>query len=72
MATNPKSINVKFLEQFPEFIEFRKLRYNEEEKENIIQTPQESLEYGYQNIRRNLSQELIALVKQCSPDFLKN
>lgn len=71
MATNPKSINVKFLEQFPEFIEFRKLRYNEEEKENIIQTPQESLEYGYQNIRRNLSQELIALVKQYSPDFFE-
>jgi len=54
LQKTPKEINVKFLEQFPGFIEFRNLRKekSEKEEENLTQTPQELLEYGYQKIKK--------------------
>jgi len=70
----PKEINVKFLEQFPQFIEFRNLRREkgeEEKEESLSQTPQELLEYGYQRIKKNLASELLNLVKQASPRFFE-
>jgi restriction system protein len=72
LKKNPQEINVKFLEQFPQFIEFRKLRREEQQKEEELeQTPQELLEYGYQKIKRELAQELLSLVKQSSPRFFE-
>lgn len=74
---NPSEINIKLLEQFPEFIEFRKKKENDSEeqevgvKEDTLQTPQESLEYGYQKIRRDLTQELLEVVKESSPRFFE-
>src|SRR3989344_1425736 len=53
LKKNPSGINIKFLEQFPLFIEFRntkKERGEHEEREvesSSSQTPQELLEYGY-------------------------
>lgn len=72
LSKNPQKINVKFLEQFPQFVEFRNIRREkdgEEQKEELEQTPQELLEYGYQRIKRELTQELLNLVKQSSPRF---
>jgi restriction system protein len=75
LKKNPQEINVKFLEQFPQFIEFRNLRREKEEyeqkEEELEQTPQELLEYGYQKIKRELAQELLSLVKQSSPRFFE-
>ncbi len=73
LQKNPKEINVKFLEQFPQFIEFRNLRKEEEEEEeeNLTQTPQELLEYGYQRIKKDLASELLNLVKKSSPRFFE-
>lgn len=77
LAQNPTEINIKFLQQFPQFIEFRKRKDDEESEqeqviqEDISQTPQELLEYGYQKIKRDLAQELIDLVKKCSPRFFE-
>lgn len=74
LSKNPQEINVKFLEQFPQFVEFRNLRREKEEErqeEGLEQTPQELLEYGYQKIKRDLSQELLNLVKQSSPRFFE-
>ncbi len=74
LSKNPKEINVKFLEQFPQFIEFRNLRrekIEEEQKEESEQTPQELLEYGYQRIKRELAQELLERVKQSPPRFFE-
>lgn len=75
---NPPAINVKFLDQFPQFKEFRtvhKEKDNNEEQEEIgvssSQTPQELLEYGYQKITNDLAQEILGLVKQCSPRFFE-
>ncbi len=74
---NPTEINIKFLQQFPQFIEFRKRKDDEEGgQEQVIQdersqTPQDLLEYGYQKIKRDLAQELIDLVNKCSPRFFE-
>ncbi|MEK7528213.1 MAG: restriction endonuclease [Patescibacteria group bacterium] len=78
LSKNPPAINVKFLEQFPKFIEFRtahKEKDNNEEQEEVVanssQTPQELLEYGYQKITNDLAQEILNLVKSCSPRFFE-
>jgi restriction system protein len=77
LAKSPTEINIKFLQQFSEFNEFRKKKdEGEEEQEQVIQeetsqTPQELLEYGYQKIKRDLAQELIELVKKASPRFFE-
>ena len=77
LAKSPTEINIKFLQNFPEFNEFRKRKEDgEEEQEHVIQeetsqTPQELLEYGYQKIKRDLAQELIVSVKKASPRFFE-
>ena len=77
LTQSPKEINVRFLQQFPQFMEFRKRKDEEEtEQERVIQeeatqTPQELLEYGYQKIKRDLAQELIESVKKASPRFFE-
>lgn len=76
-----KQIDIKFLEQFPEYIEFKqnqKEKTKEKESEIIIenkeietQTPQELIEYGYQKIKKDLSRSLLSFVKQSSPRFFE-
>lgn len=78
MKKNPPEINVEYLKQFPEFIEFLKVRRakqesseRQQEEEHSQETPQESLEYGYQKIKRDLCQELLNSVKNSSPEFFE-
>ena len=76
LAKNPREINVKFLEQFPEFIEFRTRRREREETTETVetedlQTPAELLETAYQKLREDLSADLLKLVKECSPAFFE-
>lgn len=77
LKKNPSEVNVKFLEQFPQFVEFRNTKKEKDENEeqeaenSVTQTPQELLEYGYQKIKKDLSQELLGFVKQSSPRFFE-
>jgi len=76
LAKNPPDINVKFLEQFPEFIEFRtKRREREETTEAVetetLETPAELLETAYHKLREDLSGEVLKIVKECSPSFFE-
>jgi restriction system protein len=76
LVKNPPEINVKFLDQFPEFIEFRtKHREPEQTTEAVetenLQTPGELLESAYQKLREDLSTELLKTVKECSPAFFE-
>src|SRR3989338_3037319 len=78
LKKNPSEINAKYLEQFPEFVEFLNTKRTEQESAELQQlevssqeTPQESLEYGYQRNKRNLCQELLDSVKNCSPAFFE-
>lgn len=77
LKKNPSGINIKFLEQFPLFIEFRSIKKEKDnheeqsEESDTTQTPQELLEYGYQKIKKDLAQELLISVKQSSPQFFE-
>ena len=78
LAQNPPEINLKFLKQFPGYLE-NAGRVKEEETtittdENgqVGATPEEILENIYVNIRRNLAQELLSKIKSCSPSFFEN
>jgi restriction system protein len=78
LAKDPKAIDNAFLEQFPAFVEFKNLRRGagrDESREDLAEasdkTPQELLEAGYQRIRSELADELLALVMQSSPAFFE-
>ena len=76
LAKNPTEINVKFLEQFQEFIEFRAKRRNRDSTTETIetgdlQTPAELMETAYQKLREDLSSDLVKIVKECSPTFFE-
>jgi restriction system protein len=71
-------LNVKFLEQFPEFIEFRDGSRNGGEnadRETISgpteKTPEEALEQAYQGIRQALARDILNRVLACSPTFFE-
>lgn len=76
IKSNPPSINVKFLKQFPEFLEFQ----TPKKKENVVidsnddileQTPEEILDSAYQKIRKSLAQDIISKVMLLSPAFFE-
>ncbi|MGK2913494.1 MAG: restriction endonuclease [Porticoccaceae bacterium] len=76
LSGKPEKINVRFLDQFPEFVEFRTKRREQEEATTRIptetlQTPGELLESAYQELRENLSAELLKILTECSPSFFE-
>jgi restriction system protein len=73
---NHDKINVKFLEQFPEFLEFRAIKkessrdaVQEEELDDI--TPDELMDKGYNSINASLVQELLEKVRSVDPYFFE-
>jgi restriction system protein len=77
LQKNPGKINVKLLNQYDEFISFRATHRTKdiegtpEEKSDEFGTPEEALEYGYQKIVSNLSEEILSAAKECSPLFFE-
>ncbi len=76
LATNPEKVTKKLLEQFPEFQEFKNslpLSPQLQVNESVIlaQTPEELLELGYQSLQKQLAQEILNIVKNCSPRFFE-
>jgi restriction system protein len=72
LGQSPKKINVKFLKQFPEFVEFQKPKKKGEiDPPTIDITPEESLEAAFQELHDGLASELLQTVKQCPPDFFE-
>jgi restriction system protein len=75
LTQNPKEINVAFLKQFPEFIEFQNLKRDDSEETEAVeittQTPEENLETAYQRLRKALAQELINRVISLPPAFFE-
>ncbi len=75
LSRGPNWIDVNFLEQFDEFVQFRSIRkeknHSEEAgvAETINQTPEESLESAYQKLREGLASEILQITKSCSPAF---
>ncbi len=80
LKKQPKTINVKLLRQYPEFLEFERLKGTRssdkatERKESLEispETPLEQLENAYKNLRDKLADELLARLKQASPAFFE-
>ena len=77
LKKKPSSINVKFLKQFTEFVEFQTSKREDggvetdSNEDQSIQTPEESLETAYQKIRKSLASELINKVIELSPGFFE-
>jgi restriction system protein len=75
LKEKPSRIDMKFLQRYPEYIEFKKRRETTIDKpEKIIddnRTPEETLEDAYQEIREDLAQEILHQVKSCSPAFFE-
>ena len=76
LKDKPKEINVKFLEQFPEFISFRD---NQKPRGVTVGlepplrdvTPEEMIESGAKAISTALADELLQKIKSCSPAFFE-
>lgn len=67
---------MKFLRQFPEYVEFRQTTRGsdgDEETEETMEelTPEEALEEAYQKIRDDLSSELLDYVVNSTPGFFE-
>lgn len=75
LKSNLQKITVEFLRQYPEFVEFQTIKKGSKETEDgeisVQQTPEESLEYGYQKLRQALSQDLLDKIKSCSAVFFE-
>ncbi|MBL7855630.1 MAG: restriction endonuclease [Cyclobacteriaceae bacterium] len=77
LKKNPSAIDVKFLKQFSEFVEFQTTKAEEESQgidkteETSTETPEEALETAYQKIRKSLAQDLLNKVITLSPTFFE-
>jgi restriction system protein len=74
LKDNPKRVDTKILRQFPEFLEFQGGKDDVQsgvEADSEQLDPQESMEAGYQRVRKELSAELLARIKACSPSFFE-
>lgn len=76
LASKPPYINQAYLEQFPEFIEFKNRSNKTQETSPIFEpdtarTPEEILEASYQRLRNKLVQDILERVKACSPRFFE-
>lgn len=78
LAQQPQFINIKFLEQFPEFLAFQNAskpaRTEDVESgcEKAEIPPAETLELAHQELRNQLADELLSRILECSPEFFEN
>ncbi|MBD2395152.1 restriction endonuclease [Cyanobacterium aponinum FACHB-4101] len=79
LKTNPDKITTSLLKQYPEYLDFVGITNNSSQQTDNTkdvttdneQTPEETLEYSYQEIRNNLADEILDKVKSCSPNFFE-
>ena len=80
LQKTPASIDVKLLQQYPEFLEFQQLKGTRsgaktdsagESKDTSTATPSEELEAAYENLRDELVDELLAKLKKATPSFFE-
>lgn len=72
----PNRIDIKFLDKFPEFVQFRTVKKKGQDTQttsdtNEAHTPEENLELAYARIRGGLASELLERVKAGSPRFFE-
>jgi restriction system protein len=76
LKENPDCIDMQYLRQFPEYVEFRQIIKGKDQPEpddEVLEamTPEEALENTYQRIRKDLSEELLEYVLGSSSGFFE-
>lgn len=78
LKENPKEINQKYLERFPEFVEFKSIRRDRSEDNGDEtlelapgQTPHEALESAYERLRSELASEILSSIRGCDPTLFE-
>ena len=77
LKRKPNLIDVKFLKQFSEFVEFQSTKRDDEginvdsTEDTSTQTPEEALENSYQKIRKSLAQDILNKVVSLTPEFFE-
>jgi restriction system protein len=76
LVSKPMSINMKYLEKFPEYLAFKDQSSEETQKTttSIIstsETPEELLEVAFGKLTTSLVGELLENIKSCSPTFFE-
>src|SRR5271157_4535871 len=79
LVQHPAKIDVAFLRQYPEFVEFHAPKkiapgtgeVGGESPENGSETPEELLSSGYLKLRKQVEAELLARIKACPPEFFE-
>ena len=75
LKKHPARIDINYLKQFPEFLEFRERKHKDSSPRNggnvEILTPEEILEDAYQDVRDSLSQDILLNVKNSPPAFFE-
>jgi len=77
LASGLDKITLKYLDQFPEHIAFRKPAEPQGHEASIISelvtadTPEEALESAHQELKETLASDIIQTIKQCSPEFFE-
>lgn len=67
-----KRIDVKVLNEYPEFVEFNKPKGPKEEEPPIQgETPEESLQRAYESIRSDLAGQIVEKIKSNTPGFFE-
>ncbi len=78
LKSKPLKIDVAFLKQFPEFVEFLSPKSDAQTPGSDAavtpenQTPLEILENAYQRLRRELADELLQTVRSATPAFFEH
>lgn len=78
LSKNPKEINLRFLKQFPGYLEntgrtkVGETVIGHSVDTEIKETPEEILANNFLKIRKNLALELLSKIKVCTPVFFEN
>lgn len=76
LAQKPDLINVAFLKQYPDYLEFIKPSTANDktavsDEGDSSQSPEEAIESAYQRVRQELAKEILITIKGCSPAFFE-
>jgi len=74
LKDKPEKIDNRYLNRFPEFVEFKQISIKEGEAElegEEEKTPIELIEEGHQRIRRDLGHDLLENIQKSSPEFFE-
>lgn len=75
LSQNPESINVDYLQQFPDFAAFKNATHQKSKPQienRNLETPEEILEEAYFQIKEQALSDVLEKIKSCSPLFFEN